>query len=317
MKVFLTGATGVVGRRVIPLLRLAGHDVTAIGRTRAKRDWLERLGVRVADVSLFDTRDLDAAIAGHQVVINLATHMPRSTWRMVLPGAWAENDRIRSEGSRNLVAAALAAGCERFVQESFAPVYPDQGEAFIEESVPIEPIRYNRSIVDAEQAAAHFSGEGRAGIVLRFAAFFGPDSRFLHDLMWMVRHGFAPLAGSPRAFISSISHDDAASAVVAALAIKAGIYNVSDDVPVTHREYANALAGALGVGAPRLPPAWATFLLGSPGRLLARSLRISNRKLRGASEWFPRYLSVREGFRAAVAGSSGVSRGRPAALGPG
>ena len=101
-------------------------------------------------------------------------------------------------------------------------------------------------------------------------------------------------------FISSVSHDDAASAVMAALNLPAGIYNVTDDEPVSHRDYVDALADALGVRHPKLPPRWATPLAGSVGRLLARSLRISNLKLRNAAGWAPRYRSVREGFHDAV-----------------
>ena len=101
-------------------------------------------------------------------------------------------------------------------------------------------------------------------------------------------------------FISSVSHDDAASAVLSALSLPAGIYNVADDEPVSHRDYVDALADALGVRHPKLPTRWATPLAGSVGRLLARSLRISNLKLRNAAGWAPRYRSVREGFHDAV-----------------
>ena len=89
--------------------------------------------------------------------------------------------------------------------------------------------------------------------------------------------------------------------MVAALVLPSGVYNVVDDQPVTHRELVDALADAAGAPHPRLPPAWATVLTGLVGRLLARSQRISNRKLRGASDWAPRYPSVREGYPAAVA----------------
>jgi nucleoside-diphosphate-sugar epimerase len=296
MKVFLTGASGVVGRRVFPLLLNAGHQVTAIARTAEKRAALERMGVRIADVDLFSRRGLARAVAGHEVVINLATHMPRSTARMLLPGAWWENDRIRREGSANLVDAALAGGVQRFVQESFAPVYPGRAAAWIEETVPLQPAAYNRTIVDAERSVARFCASGRCGVVLRFALFYGPDSRFTAEIIRLVRHGLAPMPGAPGAFVSSISHDDAASAVVAALALREGAYNVCDDEPVTHREYFDSLAAALGVERARLPPAWTTRLFGPAGEILARSQRISNRKLRDAAGFYPRYPSVREGW---------------------
>jgi nucleoside-diphosphate-sugar epimerase len=310
MKVFLTGASGVIGRRVVPLLVRQGHQVMAVAHTAEKRLAIERQRALATDVSLFDAHALNDAVAGYDVVVNLATHMPASAARMFLPGAWRENDRIRREGSHNLVNAARAAGVQRFVQESFAPVYPDRGAAWIDESVPIEPVAYNRTVADAERSAEHFTGTSRRGIVLRFAAFYGPDSRMLADMIRVVRHGIAPLPGPAGAFISSVSHDDAAAAVVAALDLPAGVYNVSDDEPVTHRDYFDTLAAELELRSPRLLPHWATFLFGSAGKLASRSVRISNRKLRETSNWAPRYPSVREGWRDAVKLAEG-RRGTP------
>ena len=303
MKVFMTGSTGVIGRRAVPRLIEASHQVTAVVRTLDKRAILERMGAKTVDVSLFDRGGLHDAIAGHDAVVNLATHMPSSSLRMLLRREWVENDRIRREGSANLVDAAIAGGVQRFVQESFAPAYPDRANAWIDESVSLQPEPYNRTIEDAERSAGRFAGGGRSGVVVRFAAFYGPDARHVGDMIRLVRLGWAPIPGDPGAFVSSIAHDDAASAVVAALGLPAGIYNVTDDDPVSHREYVDSLAAALGVRTPRLPPPWSTFLFGSAGRLLARSLRISNRKLREGSDWRPKYPSVREGWRSLTATS--------------
>ncbi len=282
-----------------------GHSVLAVVHTAEKRNALEAQGAKATEVSLFELPGLVRVLEGYDVVMNLATHMPASIARTLLPGAWTENDRIRREGSRNLVDAAISAGVQRFVQESFAPVYPDRGSAWIDESVPLDPVAYNRTVVDAERSAVRFSGGSRRGIVLRFAAFYGPDSRMHADMIPLVRRGFAPMPGPAGAFISSVSHDDAAAAAVAALELPTGVYNVSDDEPVTHRQYWDALAAALGVRSPKLPPSWATFLFGSIGKLAARSLRISNRKLRETSNWAPRYPSVREGWRDAAKQAEG------------
>ena len=108
------------------------------------------------------------------------------------------------------------------------------------------------------------------------------------------------MPGSPAAFFSSIHHDDAASAVVAALRARAGAYNVSDDEPLRRREYVDALAAAIGAPPPRLLPAWLTRFGGSITELLSRSLRISNRKLREETGWAPTLPSVREGWPAVV-----------------
>jgi nucleoside-diphosphate-sugar epimerase len=197
--VFLAGATGVIGRRVVPLLVAAGHRVTAVGRTADKRASLERAGAIAVDMHLFDPVATRRALQGHDVVINLATQIP-------------------------------------------------------------------------------------------------PTSR--------VRRGWAPAFGSPEAYISSVSHDDAAAAVLAALGVPAGTYNVSDDSPLRRREFADALAAAVGVPAPRFFPGWVAKLAGSLGETLTRSQRMRNTKLRDASTWVPRYPSVVEGWRATVAALS-------------
>jgi nucleoside-diphosphate-sugar epimerase len=301
MKVFVTGATGVIGRRLIPLLRSAGHDVTGIARSPQTSSQLERYGAKAIAVDLFDRAGVARAVAGHEVVINLATHIPDSGMSMLLPWTWRENDRIRRDASALLVDASLAAGVERFVQESFAPVYPDRGDAWIDERTPISPVRYNRTVADAEASAERFSSGGSTGIVLRFGAFYGADAIQTREFIAWMRKGWAPLPGSAGAYISSVAHDDAATAVAASLSIPTGTYNVVDDEPVTHADFVASLANVVRIPVPTLPPPWMTPLFGWVGKLVARSLRISNRKLRDASGWTPRYPSVHEGWPQVVA----------------
>jgi nucleoside-diphosphate-sugar epimerase len=291
----------VIGSRVVPRLVARGDRVTAVGRTPERRDALRRAGADPVQVDLLDAAALRHAVAGHDAVVNLATHMPSSTAAMLVPRAWRENDRLRRSASGLLADAALAGGAEVLVQESFAPAYPDSGERWIDETTPLAPAAYNRTVLDAERAARRFAEAGGRGVVLRFAAFYGPDARHLLDLIRWVREGWAPLPGAPQAYFSSVSHDDAASAVVAALGAPAGTYNVADDEPVTRRAYADSLAAALGVPPPRLPPPWLTALLGPVARALGRSLRISNLKLCQTCGWAPRLPSVREGWPEVVA----------------
>ena len=300
MRIFVTGASGVIGRRVVPLLVDAGHQVTAVGRSPDKLAALAKVGAETATLDLLDAKAARQAMAGHDAVINLATHMPSSMARMMLPWAWRENDHVRRQGSAILVDAAIDAGVGRFIQESFAPAYPDCGEAWIGETTLLAPVRYNRSILDAEASAARFAASRDAGVIVRFAAFYGPDAFTLRESADMVRRGWSPLPGSPDAYVSSISHDDAAAAVVAVLDAPSGIYNVSDDEPVTRRVYAAVMADAIGVAPPRPLPGWATRLMGSIGELGSRSERISNQKLRSGTKWWPRFRSVREGLPAAL-----------------
>jgi len=300
MRIFVTGATGVVGRRAVPLLVAAGHRVSAVGRSAAKRAALDRQGATPLELDLFAPEAVRRAVVGHDVIVNLATHIPPGM-RAFLPGAWRQNDRIRRIAAEILANAALAAGADRFVQESFAPAYPDCGDRWIDETTPLAPVRYNRTLLDAERAARIFTDSGRTGVVLRFGAFYGPDAEHVRDLIRWIRRGFAPLPGPAASYFSSASHDDAAAAVVAALGVPAGTYNVVDDEPLTHRDVVDTLAGALGAPPPRLPPAWLTPVFGSLGELLSRSERISNRKLRSAAPWRPAFPSLREGWPAVVA----------------
>jgi len=299
MKVFVAGATGVLGRRAVTLLVAQGHDVSASARTDARAALLGELGARPVRAELFDPDALRRAVAGHEVVCNLATHIPSSS-RMGLPGAWKENDRIRTEASRNLADAALAGGAQRYVQESIAFLYRDGGDAWIDESAPIEPVANLRSATVAESHAARVTTAGATGVVLRFAAFYGPDSDSTLDMIRLARRRIA-LGAGPDAYVSSITTDDAASAVVASLSAPAGLYNVGDDEPVTRREFFAALAGALGVGPAFVAPAGLAKLGGSKAAVLTRSQRISNRRFVDATGWKPASPSVRQGWPVVVA----------------
>jgi 2-alkyl-3-oxoalkanoate reductase len=300
LRIFITGATGVIGRRVVPRLVAAGHHVSAVVRSPARQKELDALGVRPMAVDLFDGTSIARSVAGHDAAINLATHVPHSIAMTLMPGAWRENDRLRRISSNLLVNAAIANGVARVIQESFAPVYAAAGDAWITEEFPLQPVRYNRTVIDAEQAAERFARSGGVGVVLRFGGFYGPDSTQLGAMLQSVRRGMLPLPGDPEAFCSFVSHDDAAAAVVAALSLPSGAYNVVDDDPVTRRVLGDTLAALLGVKPPGPVPQWVTRLFGSIGELMSRSQRISNHKLRDGGDWRPRYPSVREGLRATL-----------------
>lgn len=295
MKVFVAGATGVVGKRLVPLLVGAGARVTGVARTREKSAQLEQQGATPVRVDLFDPPAVTKAVAGHDVVINVATKIP-SGYRLFVPGAFKENIRIRKEASRNLAGAATVTRARRFIQESFAPAYPDRGDAWIDEQVTIEPGKYIESVRDAESAAETFTKSGGVGVVLRFSMFYGPDSSLTLDMVDSVKRGFAPTFGGPNAFMSSIYTDDAASAVFAALSVPAGVYNVTDDVPLRRKEAFDLLARAMHVKPPRIMPRWLTRAFGSIGDPLGRSHRISNAHLKNVSQWRPRVPSLREGW---------------------
>lgn len=297
MKIFLAGATGVLGSRALRLLVAAGHDVTAVARSEAKANAISRAGATPARVDLFDADSVRTAVAGHDAVCNLATHIPPAS-RAFVPGAWAENDRIRTEGVTNLVDAALAAGVPRFVQESLAFVYADGASAWLDEDAPVVRSSPTASAETAEASVARFAAGGGTGVVLRFGYFYGADASHTRSQLRAARQGVAGLVGAAGAYQPAVHLDDAAAAVVAALDAPTGIYNVVEDRPGTRAEIAEAMADALGVAPLWLPPA-------PPGpaslAYLTSSQRVSNRKFREATGWAPRYPTPREGWAQVVA----------------
>jgi 2-alkyl-3-oxoalkanoate reductase len=296
MRIFVAGATGVIGRRLIPLLVGAGSEVTAVARSRAKGDQLTKQGATPVTLDLFDAQAVKEAVAGHHTVINVATHIP-SGLRGLIPGAFAENIRIRRVASKNLANAAISARAQRFVQESYAHAYPDLGDEWIDEEVPIMPGTRLESVSEAESSAGTFTRSGGAGVVLRFSNLYSADSPTTLDIVSAIKKGFAPVFGGAGAFMSSIWADDAAAAVFASLRVPAGVYNVTDNVPMRRREVFDLLAKMLGIKAPRIPPLWVTKISGSLGDTLGRSHRLSNARFRQASGWVPRVPSVKEGWQ--------------------
>lgn len=291
MKVFVTGATGVIGRRVLPLLVQGGHEVTAVAR--GKGDRVRAAGAVPVEVDLFDAGAVKAAVDGHEAVLDLATRIP-ATNRMLLPWAWRDNDRLRTEAAANAADAAIASRA-RYVRESFGLLYADGGDRWLDEDAPLAPIANTRTALHAEAAAARVTAAGGVGVALRFALHYGPDSAHSEDLLAAAAKGLAGVIGDPDGFQPQIHLDDAAAAVVAALDAPPGVYNVVEDEPLRRHELVAVLEDVVGREL-RTPPA----LLGriGPIRAVARSQRLTNRRLRDATGWAPRYASAREGLRA-------------------
>lgn len=299
MRVFLTGATGAIGRFVVPRL-VADHDVSALARSKEKAEALTRAGAIAVQVSMFDTEGLVEAFAGHDVVVNLATAIPPMR-RAMRGSAWAENNRIRTEGSRAVVDAALAAGVSVLVQESITLTYPDHGDQWIDEDLPIEPAAGVVSIREVEANAARFTDAGRTGVVLRFGAFYGPGSSQSAQILASGRRHIGLVMGRPEGFLSSIYLSDAAAAVTAALGAPPGVYNVVDDEPLTKRNYAAAVGAAVGKRPWLMMPGRAALIGGERTATLTRSQRVANLRFRTATDWAPHYPNARDGWKATVA----------------
>jgi nucleoside-diphosphate-sugar epimerase len=295
--VFLLGGTGAIGRHATAALVAADHDVSALARSAEKADALSRQGASPVNVSIFDRPALQEAFRGHDAVVNLATSMPTMA-TFVFRRAWRPTERVRIEGSAAVVDAAVAASVPRLVQESVSMVYPDQGAAWIDEDVAPDPYPNAWGNLAAEASAARFSDAGGNGVVLRLGLFYGPGARHSEQFLSMARHHVVPLVGRRESYLSSIQMTDAGTAVVAALHVPAGTYNVVDDEPLTKDEYARALAAAAGTRPWLRAPGRLARLLGDRLASLTRSMRVSNRRFREASGWHASYPSAREGWLA-------------------
>lgn len=295
MKIFVTGTTGVIGRRVVPQLIRAGHQVTGLARTDQKAALLRQFGATPVRVDLFDLAALGPVLAGHEAVANLATNVP-ALEQALEPTAWDMHNRLRNEASHHLTRAAAEAGCRIFVQESITFPYADKGSEWIEETDADNCPPELASSRVAEEQTAWFSENGGRGIVLRFALFYAHDSSHTQEFQAAIRAGQSPFLGDSASYMSHIHAEDAAAAVVSALNTPTGIYNVADDQPLTRQELAAAIAGLEGVASPAPPEHMQGELPGSI-EALTRSQRISNRYFKHTTGWTPRYPSVREGWR--------------------
>lgn len=276
-EIVITGSTGVIGRRAVRELLAAGHRVTGVTRSASGRQRLEDLGARAVEADVFDAASLRRAFAGTNAVVNLLTHIP-SADRMADPSAWAENDRVRTEASAAIARAAQAAGVRRLVQESIAFVYADGGDAWLDEDAPVAGGGVTTTALTAERNAHElFDGDT---VVLRFGLFMGSDSASTQATLEAARGGDSIAVGAPGAYRPTLWLDDAATAVAAALRVPAGTYNVADTDPPTNAEIDAALAAAVGVDALRTRP--------PQDGPMARSQRVSSRRLREAGGWAPR-----------------------------
>lgn len=301
MRVFVTGGTGAIGSHTVPALVAAGHEVTAMARSDAKAAVLRGHGATAVQVSLFDRPGLTAAFRGQDVVVNLASALPTPA-RFMAESAWADCTRIRTDGSATLVDAALSAAVPRVIQESVVMIYRDGGDSWIDERWAVDRFPISAGNHAAEASARRFAESGGAAVTLRFGVFYGPGAAHSEQLMDLAQRHLAFQAGSRDSYQSSIHLADAATAVVAALDCAGGTYNIVDDDPVTKAQNTRALAAAVGVRPWVTGPGRLASLLGDRTTSMTRSLRVRNSRFRAATDWKPRYRSVREGYRAMAAG---------------
>ncbi len=307
LKVFVAGGTGVLGRASLPALLSAGHSVRSIARGKPKADWIRSIGAEPVECDLYDPASVRRAIAGCDAVIRLTTKIG-SMKNIRDPKMWAETNRLRTEGARILVDAAIAEGVPTYIHESVSFVYTDGGTRWLTEDARTDDSGNDvmRAALAGEREAARFSEAGGKGIVLRFAGFYGPDAPSTTETISMARRRLLFQMGPADNYFSSIYVPDAGRAVAASVTAPAGIYNVCDDQPLFFIEYLRALASAAGAKPPlHLPGFLGKLMFGFVWEYFSRSQRVSNAKFKRATGWEPQVKNALEGWPLAVAGLGG------------
>jgi nucleoside-diphosphate-sugar epimerase len=307
MNVFIAGSTGVLGRRLVRELTARRHAVTGLVRSREGEKLVASLGGQPRWASLFDADGLVHAAQGAEVVIHAATAIPAKP--RTSPSDWDANDRIRREGTQALATCAGRIGAKLYIQQSVVWVAcPADGSEFDENTTP-HPGPIEQSALDAERCAQEIAARwGFKACVLRCGWFYGPDSSHTKMFGRELARRRLPIIGQGKAVWSCLHLDDAAGSFVAAAeAGTAGLWHVTDNEPVTVREYMLALAQRLGARPPRSIPVWLARLFAGKQAVefFTRSMRTTGARFEREIGWSPKYPSYREGLDQVVAAWGG------------
>ena len=303
MKVFVAGASGAIGARLVPQLVERGHEVIGTSRSAEKVGRLRAQGAEPVTLDLLDRPAVREAIAAARpdAIVHQATALAGLSDLKHFDRSFAETNRLRIEGTDALLAAAREAGAGRFVAQSFAGwPYAREGGAVKTEEDPLDetPVTTMRETLAAIRHLEQ-SVTDAGGLALRYGGFYGaPDDAQLE----LVRKRRFPIVGDGGGTWSFVHLDDAAAATALALERGApGIYNVVDDDPAPIREWLPALAATIGAKPPRRIPRWLARLLAGEAAvvLMTESRGASNAKAKRELGWTLRYPSWRQGFRAA------------------
>ncbi|MFG1623044.1 NAD-dependent epimerase/dehydratase family protein [Kribbella sp. NPDC049227] len=309
MKVLVAGATGGLGRSLVPQLVAAGHEVVGMIRSESKAASIKALGANVVLADGLDAAAVKAAVdtVRPEVVVHQMTALKSGIDFKKFDQSFAMTNRLRIEGTDNLLSASQAAGVRRFVVQSYAGWNLQHGgSATKTEADPLDPnpvaaqrqtmagIKHLESVVT--------NAEGIEGIALRYGAFYGPtgDIGKGGSMVEMIRKRQLPLIGDGAGVWSFIHYDDAADATVKAVESDAtGIYQIADDDPAQAAVWLPEFARILGVKGPRHVPVWLGRLAaGEVGVAAFTTMRGADNSLAKATfDWQPGYASWREGFR--------------------
>lgn len=310
MNVFVAGATGAVGRPLVHQLLATGHEVTALSRSRERLHALGESDLRPAVADALDADALAGAVnsAAPEVVVDQLTSIPDEIDPRRLERDFAATNRLRTEGTRNLLDAARRAGARRVISQSIAFAYRPGPGILRQESDPLY-LEAPRPAAALIRAVADHEGQVLAasdleGVVLRYGFFYGPGTAYAHDgaMHATVRARKLPIAGKGSGTYSFVHVDDAAAATAAALEAPEGVYNVVDDEPATVAEWLPVYADVVGAPPPRRVPTLLVRLVGGPYAeyLMTEMPGASNEAARSTLGWAPRHVSWREGFPRAL-----------------
>jgi nucleoside-diphosphate-sugar epimerase len=310
MRVFVAGASGAIGSRLVPQLIDRGHEVIGTFHSPASAVRVRALGAEPVELDLLDAQAVLRAVrqAGPEAIVHQATALAGVRFGRSLDRTFGPTNRLRTEGTDALLAAARETGVRRFVAQSFASYrYAREGGPVKTEDDPLDPSP--PAMARETNAAMRHLDEAvtaAGGIALRYGGFYGAAN---DGLVKPVRKRQFPVIGAGEGISSFIHLDDAAAATVLALEHDgAGLYNIVDDEPAPMREWLPALASALGAKPPRHVSLWLAGLVAGKGAVMmsVESRGASNAKAKRELGWTPRYPSWRQGFVAAY--------GRPEAL---
>lgn len=315
MKVFVAGATGALGRVLVPHLVARGHEVAGMTRSEFKQELVRSLGARplVADALDPDAVARAVALAEPEVIVHELTALSakmsiKDVRHPERSSAAIMTNRLRADGTDHLLAAGRAAGARRFVAQSFAAFrYARSGGPVLSEDDPTDP-HPPTALRDGLAAILHLERavttiDWGEGVVLRYGGFYGPGTSLSlaadAAMTNAVRKRRLPIIGDGGGVFSYIHIDDAATATLAAVERgKPGVYNIVDDEPAPVREWLPVLAGVLNAKPPRRIPRWLAGLLAGEGATLTMTegRGSSNAKAKRELGWEPRYASWRQGF---------------------
>jgi nucleoside-diphosphate-sugar epimerase len=308
MRVFVAGASGAIGTRLVPQLIERGHEVVGTCRSPANAERVRALGAEPVVLDLLDARAVRNAVLGAEpdAIVHQATALADIRFTRNFDRVFAQTNRLRTEGTDALLAAAREAGVRRFVAQSFASMRNARDGGYVKtEDDPLDPTPVP-TMRESHAAMRHLERvvTEAGGTALRYGGFYGAANDALPE---PVRKRQWPIVGDGGGVFSFIHLDDAAGATVLALERDAtGIYNIVDDEPAPAREWLPVLADVLGAKPPRHFPRWlARLFAGEAAVMMGTEARgASNAKAKRELGWELRYPSWRQGFVAAYAPSA-------------